>query len=642
MTLRIVFPVYGPDKTLLGYKTHKSQHLKHDRTPAGRGEGIPAQLYPWKAIEHDHVILVNGEPSVWKAWDCGYRNVIASTGGEGKFKREWVDLFERKTVDVIFDNDETGLKATQKVCSLIQGKAAEVRIVQWPEDWTRKGDADDWLRAGHKLEDLYFAPWSPATKPIQNGSGKPSQADRLVALVVSKSELFHDQTKAPCVRVSVADHHETLRCQSRNFKRWLSREMFEAEEKAPCAEAVSSALRVIEAKACFEGQRVELQNRVAAHADAIWYDLTDEQWQAIRVTGEGWEVVKDPPPLFYRYEHHAPQVQPVQGGDLNRLFDFIRVADDDSRLLLKVYIVTCLMPDIAHPMPVLHGPQGSGKSTLFKMLRRLVDPSVMEILSFPRNENELVQALDHHWMALFDNVSNLPDWVSDALCRAVTGGGFSKRQLYSNNEDVIYSFRRCVGVNGINVTATKPDLLDRSILIGLDRIPPAERLTDQELWGKFEAARPEILGGALDALSRAMRILPTVNVSNLPRMADFAQRACAVAGAFGCSSDSFLRTYGRNMEAQNIEAIQGHPVAAAVMGFMQGRDDWEGAPSDLLAELKKTAEHEHIDVKDKIWPKAPNAMSRRLNEVRSNLVDAGIEVTMAHSTRRRIQIRRSL
>ena len=102
-----------------------------------------------------------------------------------------------------------------------------------------------------------------------------------------------------------------------------------------------------------------------------------------------------------------------------------------------------------------------------RMLRRLVDPSSMETLSLPRDQKELVQTLAHHYVAMFDNVDTLQPWQSDMLCRACTGEGFSKRQLFAVDDDIIYSFRRCVGLNGINIAATRADLLDRSILTGL-------------------------------------------------------------------------------------------------------------------------------------------------------------------------------
>ena len=468
----------------------------------------------------------------------------------------------------------------------------------------------------------------------QEKKERKSQADFLVDLAL-EDELFHDQTQTPYARVKVNASHQILRVQGRAYKRLLSHRMYEAAGRAPGSEALKTALNVIEAMACFRGAGHELHNRTARHDGAIWYDLTDERWRAVRVTSAGWQVIDAPPIVFIRYEHHAAQVEPIPGGDVHRIFDFIAVSEEGPRLLLLVYLVSCFVPDIPHPIPVLHGPQGSGKSSTFRIKRMLVDPSATETLSFPRDTNGLVQALSHHWCTYFDNVTTLQTWQSDALCRAVTGEGFSKRQLYTDDDDIIYVFRRCVGLNGINIAATRADLLDRSILIGLDRIPPDKRRTEEALWAAFGKARPHILGGVLDTLSAAMRLLPEVRLKTLPRMADFARWGCAIAQALGYTQEDFLRAYGENIEAQNDEILQGHPVAAAVVALMEDRTEWEGTPTELLTELEKMAAAEKMDTRAKAWPKAAHVLTLRLNEIRSNLVDAGIAVAKDRSAKRR-------
>ena len=74
---------------------------------------------------------------------------------------------------------------------------------------------------------------------------------------------------------------------------------------------------------------------------------------------------------------------------------------------------------------------------------------------------ELVQVLSHSYVTFFDNISKISEVTSDQLCRVVTGSGFVKRSLYTNDDDVIYNMKRAVGYNGINVSAHKADLLDR-------------------------------------------------------------------------------------------------------------------------------------------------------------------------------------
>ncbi len=463
-----------------------------------------------------------------------------------------------------------------------------------------------------------------ASSPVER---RKSQADKLIELVTAeRAELFRDQFNEPHARILVDDHWETWRVRSKQFKRWLCSLLWEAEQKAPHSNAISSALTIIESRACFKGPQITLENRVCWYEDAIWYDLSNTKWEVVRITEDGWEIVTDPPILFRRFAHQAPQVTPDPNGNIETLRNFLNLASSEQELLLMVYLVTCFLPDIPHPIPVLYGPQGASKTTLARILRRFIDPSAVEVLSLPTNINDLVQQLSHHWFAFFDNVTGMPGWVSDALCRAVTGEGFSKRELYTDDDDVIYAFRRCLGLNGINLAAQKPDLLDRSILFKLERIAREDRKGEKDLWARFEGKRAEIIGGVFDVLSQTMRLRHTIELNILPRMADFTFWGCATAQALGHTQEEFLDAYYANIGEQNEEAIHENPVAITLTALMERRDEWEGTPSELLENLEAMAEVEKVDMRQKAWPKAANALSRRINEVKTNLAETGIMI----------------
>jgi hypothetical protein len=378
---------------------------------------------------------------------------------------------------------------------------------------------------------------------------------------------------------------------------------------------------------------------VTEHDEAVWYDLVNENWQSIKVSPAGWSVVDGTPPVFKRFNHQLPQVTPEQSGDLKKLLDYVNIADDNQKILLLVYLVSCFVPNIPHAIPVLYGSQGAAKSTFLRVLRKLIDPSKTELLTLPTRSDQLVQQLSHHWSPFYDNVTTIPVWISDALCRAVTGDGFSKRELYTNDEDVVYSFRCCLALNGINIAAQKADLLDRSILFGLERIPPEKRKDERTFWAEFENDRPVILGGIFDALSKALVIQPTIKVANLPRMADFAIWGRAIAEALGYTQDAFVKAYDENMRQQNEEAIREHPVATVVRAFMNDKEEWMGTSSELLKQLEDIAPSERVDLRQKQWPKAANVLSRRLNEAKTNLANVGISIDFGHARQRYITIK---
>ncbi len=117
--------------------------------------------------------------------------------------------------------------------------------------------------------------------------------------------------------------------------------------------------------------------------------------------------------------------------------DNFGLAAEDGKILLPVYIVTCLVPGILHPVLVLHGEKGAAKATILRMVKAIVDPAHRDIQAMPNSIADLALALANAYFPCFDNLDRLSPEKSDLLCQAVTGGGFSKRTLYSDSEETI-------------------------------------------------------------------------------------------------------------------------------------------------------------------------------------------------------------
>lgn len=495
---------------------------------------------------------------------------------------------------------------------LLRQRAAWVQAEEEPEEAGQDGAGEDESRGDQP---------------------RKSQADHLIKLAQSLT-LFHDDLQDSYAVVPVDKHKEIWRCRSKPFRRYLAYWFFQQHQKAPSSEALNSALGMIEGKAVFEGEQHALFNRVAWYDGAIWYDLTDPLWRAVKITVQGWEIVKHPPILFRRYAHQASQAEPVRDGTLDLLDKYVNMTGP-ALDLFKVTLCAYLVPEIPHPIMHPHGEKGAGKSFLFRVLREVVDPSQVLLLSFPRDRAELAQQLSHHYCALYDNVSFIPPWASDALCRAATGEGFTKRELYSDDEYVIYTFRRCVGLNGINIVATATDLLDRSILIEMDQIDEDHRQEEKKLWAEFEQDKPRILGAVFDVLAKAIAIKPKVKIERLPRMADFAVWGEAIYQGLGRKAGDFIKLYQDNIMGQHQEVARGHVVAAAIVEFMGDKETWTGTATDLLGELVAVGERIRLNMKGKGWPKAPHALTRRLKEVVSNLRAVGVAVSFDKDDKKR-------
>ncbi|MDO8660052.1 MAG: hypothetical protein Q7K54_05670 [Candidatus Parcubacteria bacterium] len=479
------------------------------------------------------------------------------------------------------------------------------------------------------------------TEEKEDKRERTSQSDQLVKLIENTEgiELFHDDLNEPHIRININGHCENWRCRSKQFKRYLSSLYWNSYKKAPNTDAINTALGVIEAKACFDGNKFELFNRVAWLNDSLWYDLTNNNWQAVKINSEKWEIVHEPPILFKHYNHQKLQITPEKNGSIDEIFKFINIQNENHRILLRVYIVSSFIPDFPHPILCLYGSQGSAKSTLSRLLKMLIDPSAFGVTDFPKDGMELAQKLHNQWFSFFDNVSYLSGNTSDILCRAVTGAGVSKRELYTDGDDIIYHIKRPIGLNGINLIINKPDLLERSLLIELQEIPDDQRKAEKEIMEEFEKCLPKILGSIFDILSKALKIRPAIKLKSMPRMADFALWGCAITEALGYDQNRFSEAYNENINKQNDEALYENPVAMALTNFMEDKEIWTGTSTKLLSEIKLIAQN--LKIEEKTLPKAPNALSRILNQIKPNLKKIGIEIIKEDGKQRILVIQKT-
>jgi len=467
----------------------------------------------------------------------------------------------------------------------------------------------------------------PFDKPEQEK--KKPQADALVELALENTSLlFTDQYKEPHAVINCGGHNEIWPVNSTAFRRWMGGLYFANNRRACNSDAIKAAVNTVEAQAFYNGDgEKELHNRVAWFEDALWYDLSNSDWEAVEITSEGWKIVKQPPIIFRRFKNQTAQVTPARGGILTPFYDLTNIKDDESKLLALVWMMVAFIPGFPHAVVNLYGPQGSAKSSFFRTVRQIIDPGVKLTDSLPRSQEDLTKKIHNQWFTPLDNLTSLPSWASDTICRAITGEGHSERTLYTNNDEVLLTFKRVVAINGINLVASRPDLLDRSIIIDLERIPPDRRKREQELSHDLDKAMPGILGAIFDTLSKALAVYPEVEktLTEFPRMADFTLWGYAVAEAMGGDGEAFLRSYENNRKKQNLEAIEGHPVARAIVCFMENKKNWEGSPDELLTLLDNIVEGFHKTT-SRHWPQAGYVLTRRLNIVKVNLADVGIDV----------------
>jgi hypothetical protein len=350
------------------------------------------------------------------------------------------------------------------------------------------------------------------------GRRGPTQADILIELAQS-AELFHTPDRTGFADVDINGHRETWPIRAKGFRRWLARRFFEATQGAPSSEALQSALNVIEAKAHFDAPERLVHVRVGELDGRLYLDLCDETWRAVEIVVTGWRVIDNPPVRFRRAAGMQPLPLPAPGGSVETLRSFLNVQSDTDFVLVVAWALAVLRNRGPYPVIVLSGEQGSAKSTFSAILRALLDPNTAPLRALPREDRDLFIAASNGHVLAFDNVSGLPAWISDTLCRLATGGGFAVRQLYTDQDEMLFDAVRPVILNGIEDIVTRPDLADRAVFLTLEPIPEERRRPEAELWVEFEAERPRILGVLLDAVVQGLKRLPETRLEKLPRMA---------------------------------------------------------------------------------------------------------------------------
>jgi len=303
---------------------------------------------------------------------------------------------------------------------------------------------------------------------------KKSQATRLVDLVLDRYDLgvspegqaFATPKKgAPLVKL-LTGSKSSLRTELANL-------YFEENGTAASAQPLADALAVVEGRA----QRLdptELHLRVAQHSDFLVVDLGDATGRSVVLGSGGWGIADDAPVRFRRTALTGALPVPTRGGDLGALWSLLNVAEN-YRPVLAAVLVSALMPTIPHPIVVLTGEQGTGKSSATRMVAAALDPSPVQLRKPPKDLEAWTTAATGSWVVALDNISAIPAHISDALCRACTGDGDVRRKLYSDNDLHVTAFKRVVFLNGIDLGVIVEDLADRLVTIGLERIPDENR-----------------------------------------------------------------------------------------------------------------------------------------------------------------------
>ena len=623
------FPERAGDGRIIGISLRAPDGRKGFPAGAKRGLIVPADLHK----RQGSVLIVEGASDVAACKAVGLLAVGRPSNRGGS--DDLAAMLDSMPALVLGENDgkpggawpgRDGAKAVAQRMA-----AAWSEPIRWALPPAESKDVRDWLKA------RVAAGLDTSSVDAMNAAGaeflaavevaakiaKPerrSQADALVDLAHSTyrlgmsidREAFAVPVDGPAVAMMFRGGGSALRAA-------LAKQYRAVTGKTPSASALADALTALEGMAQ-DSDPEPVALRLAAHDGGVVVDLGDKSGRAIVVNPGGWAVEAVSPVLFRRTALTLPLPEPsaATAAELAELRGLLNV-DDDTWPLVVGYLVAAYMPDLPHPVVMLGGEQGTGKSTAARLLIGLIDPSAAPLRSEPRDAEQWAVAASGSWAVCIDNVSHITGWLSDAICKAVTGDGLVRRKLYTDSDLAVLSFRRCIMLTSIDAGALRGDLGDRLLLADLERIPESQRRTEAELHAAFGQAGPRLLGALLSAVSQTLAELPAVKLATMPRMADFARVLAAVDVA--CPELTGGRAFNLFAGQRNRiagEVVEADPVAAAVVKVMETRDSWVGTAAELLAALP-SGQHP-----PRGWPATARALAGRLKRVAPALRHVGI------------------
>lgn len=607
------------------------------------------------------VLLCEGEKAADAAGEL-LPDLVAVTspnGGKSAAKANWRPLRGRRVI-VWPDADPAGTEYAEAATRLmLAAGAASVAQVTPPEGAAIGWDAADALADGwspERVRDLVaaagpverpataapsvsIAPEAEAAAPGDDagrrGPGRPSMQDVLLDLA-AEYELWHTPKKDTYASMRVDGHRENWRLRSDAFVQRLRLRAHEATGRIPSKSNLEEVIGLLEARAIAYGQCQAEWLRVGRRDGNFYLDLGCDRWRAVEISARGAPRILESHSLpFVRPEGMQALPEPEFGSErgLDDLRPFVNVNSEADFQLIAAWVLASLCAADEFPLLILNGEQGTGKSTLSRLLRSIVDPHAATILAPPKEDRDLFVIAGHAHLLAFDNLSKVEGWLSDCLCSIATSGALAARSMYTDANLTILDATRPMILNGIPSLADRPDLAQRSITVRLRPVSEEERRASADIKRDWEAVRPRILGTFLEAIHTGLREVDRIKLDKLPRMAGFARMMVAAAPGLGLDGQALYDAYTANQSELASAAFENNPVANAVVAMMDkfSGEEWRGTPTELLAELSHP-DHAPERVRNSFaWPKTPQAVGTAMSRIAPALRARGIDAKPQHS-----------
>jgi energy-coupling factor transporter ATP-binding protein EcfA2 len=600
--------------------------------------------------------VVESEVSTWLLHQAGV--VVCNPFGAGRHLPELMREIKRcgiTNIHIVFDCDLAGRKAAGKAASCAQEAELGFTVRRLPGGVNSGYDASDLAtmcasddalkkalenlpRLSQSEIDLWMKKGEDeAPKPEEKSESEKEPKVMRVLALLKNAQVFHSDDDECYITFLHGDHSETYPIGESRFTRYLGYLWRRETGRTLESSVIDETCAALESEALWNSEKRRAWIRTAYHTTAngierIYIDLCNDKWEVIEIGEDidgGWRITTEAPVHFRRAKGMEPLPTPVRGGKWDELRGLLNAEDEENWILIVSWLITALRPhDLPYPLLAVHGEQDSGKSSMCRMLRGIVDPNYTSLIgASTRDERDLAIIARNSFVIGFDNLSGMKQWFNDVLCSLVTEGCFRTRKLRTDNEEVIFKARRPMILNGINENVGQNDLRRRSLRINLPPFPAGTKRDESQVKREFDAAWPRILGLICDAMSVAAMRLPGVDRPISSGLVDFAKWVIAAEPVLPWEEGRFAEVYLDNQQESIEAANEASAFVQAILKLLdtQSWGAWEGTATEMKTELERFVSDD--ERKSHAWPHTASGIGHALNRVAPNLRAIGVEIT---------------
>ncbi len=388
------------------------------------------------------------------------------------------------------------------------------------------------------------------------------------------AEYFRSKNDESCVTIRSEKKYVTYLIEQKEFRDFIANIAMERDVEIS-RYIMEKTFDKISAKCLKSGIKKEIYLRVAKHENKILIDLTNDDYSIVEVSESGWKIIENRQVAFIRKskQRALPNPVPTDKEEFLKLFKSIfNLYHPEEYLLVLTFILNSLCRDFgSYAILVMQGSKGTGKSVTTNRIKQLVDPTLPNLYAPPENPKDLFILANSSYLISLDNLSGLNAKLADAFCRISTGGGFSQRELYTSDNELVYDLQRPTILNGIDTASQRPDFLDRCVTIQTGQLNFENRKSESRLNSDFIEMYPKLTGGIYTILAEVVKTLPSISDKNLQRMTEFSRIGIALEKTLNLSDGIFLETYSKNLRFQSESAFEEDELCLLVHSILLNR-----------------------------------------------------------------------